>query len=205
MNDKYPSQRLEKAVDQISLLPGIGRKTALRLALYILRQPESFALALGDALIQLRFHAYYCQKCHNISDSPLCEICKDSTRDSSTLLVVEDIRDVMAFERTGSYKGLYHVLGGVISPIDGVSPSDLEIDSLLKRVKSDSIKEVILAISPTPEGETTSFYLYRKLSNFPIVLTQLSRGIAMGDELEYTDEITLVQALRDRSRLQFPS
>lgn len=205
MNDKYPSQRLAKAVDAISLLPGIGRKTALRLALYILRQPESFAISLGDALIQLRTEACYCQKCHNISDTPLCDICKNPSRDSSTLLVVEDIRDVMAFEKTGSYKGLYHVLGGVVSPIDGISPNDLEIDSLIERLQSEPVKEVILAISPTPEGETTSYYLYRKISPLPVVLTRLSRGIAMGDELEYTDEITLAQALKDRSRFQFPS
>lgn len=200
MNDKYPSQWLAKAIDQISLLPGIGRKTALRLALEILRRPEAFALTLGNAIIDLRQKTCKCEICHNISDNAICDICADKNRDPKTILVVENIRDVMAFERTGGYRGLYHVLGGVISPIDGVSPSDLQIDSLLQRVKNESIAEIILAISPTPEGETTLFYIHRKLEmqGCEIPVTRLSRGIAIGDELEYADEITLVQALKDR-------
>lgn len=204
MNDKYPSQRLEKAVDQLSLLPGVGRKTALRLALYMLRQPEGFTISLANALTELRQGVCYCSRCHNISDSPLCEICADRSRDSSIILVVESIRDVMAFERTASYKGLYHVLGGVVSPIDGIGPSDLEIDSLITRVETENIKEVILAISATPEGETTNYYIYRKLNTFSIVISRLSRGIAIGDELEYTDEVTLAQALKDRAGFQMP-
>lgn len=203
MNEQYPSQRLEKAIEQLALLPGIGRKTALRLALYLLRQPESLAINLGEALKELRLHICYCQKCHNISDTSLCSICQDPSRDATTILVVETIREVIAFEATASYKGLYHVLGGVVSPIDGVSPSDLAIEPLLERLKSEPVKEVILALSATPEGETTSFYLHRKLSGFPtIVLSRLSRGIAVGDELEYTDELTLAQALKDRATLE---
>lgn len=204
MNEKYPSQRLEKAVEQISLLPGIGRKTALRLALYLLRQPESFSISLGEALIALRTEVCYCQKCHNISDTSICDICSNPSRDTKTLLVVEDIRDVMIFERMGSYHGLYHVLGGVVSPIDGVKPSDLEIDSLVERIHIEKIEEVILAISPTLEGETTSYYIYRKINSLPVELTRLSRGIAVGDELEYTDELTLAQALKDRAKFQLP-
>lgn len=205
MNDSYPSQRLEKAVDQLSQLPGIGRKTALRLALNILRRPEAFARTLGNAIIDLRERTCYCTRCHNISDTPICRICSDSMRDSATVLVVENIRDVMAFERTGGFKGFYHVLGGVISPIDGISPSDLEIESLVLRVEEEDIREIILAISPTPEGETTNFYIYRKLPVERITVTRLSRGIAVGDELEYADEITLAQALKDRSEFRISS
>lgn len=204
MNEKYPSQRLEKAVDQLSLLPGIGRKTALRLALYMLRQPESVAKSVALAITDLRENVCYCIHCHNISDEPICDICNNPMRDKTTILVVENIRDVMAFEKTASYSGVYHVLGGVVSPIDGVAPSDLEIDSLIERVQTENIKEVILAVSPTPEGETTSYYLYRKLKDCPINLTRLSRGIAVGDELEYTDELTLAQALKDRASFKLP-
>ena len=182
MTSKYPSKWLEKAVDQLSLLPGVGRKTALRLALYILRRPESFANLLGSSIIELRENIIYCERCHNISDSPCCPICSDPSRDTQTICVVENIRDVMAIERTAQYKGLYHVLGGVISPIDGIAP-----------------QEVILAISPTMEGETTNFYIYKRLAPLGVHVSLLSRGIAMGDELEYTDEVTLARALRDRS------
>ncbi len=199
MDSKYPSRWLEKAVDQLSLLPGIGRKTALRLALYILRRPESFAHLLSSSIMELRDNIIYCERCHNISDSICCPICSDTTRDNKTICVVENIQDVMAIEHTAQYKGLYHVLGGVISPIDGISPQDLEIDSLIERVSREPINEVILAVSPTMEGETTNFYIYKRLSSLDVRVSLISRGIAMGDELEYTDDVTLARALRDRS------
>ncbi len=199
MDPKYSSKWLEKAVDQLSLLPGIGRKTALRLALYILRRPETFAHQLGSAIADLRDNIIYCRKCHNISDTDLCPICSNPQRDTSVVCVVESIRDVMAIERTAQYKGLYHVLGGIISPIDGITPNDLEITSLINRVSEENIKEVILAVSPTMEGDTTNFYIYRRLAAFDVKVSLLSRGVAMGDELEYTDDVTLARAIRDRS------
>lgn len=199
MDPKYSSKWLEKAVDQLSLLPGIGRKTALRLALYILRRPETFAHQLGSAIVDLRDNIIYCRKCHNISDTDLCPICSNPQRDTSVVCVVESIRDVMAIERTAQYKGLYHVLGGIISPIDGITPNDLEITSLVNRVSEENIKEVILAVSPTMEGDTTNFYIYRRLAAFEVKVSLLSRGVAMGDELEYTDDVTLARAIRDRS------
>lgn len=199
MNTKYPSRWLEKAVDQLSLLPGIGRKTALRLALYILRRPEGFAHLLGESIIELRDNIVYCKRCHNISDEELCPICANPQRDSTMICVVESIRDVMAIERTTQYRGLYHVLGGIISPMDGIGPSDLEIDSLVQRISEEKIEEVILAISPTMEGDTTNFYIYRKLAPLNVRISLISRGVAMGDELEYTDDITLARAIRDRS------
>lgn len=199
METKYSSRWLEKAVDQLSLLPGIGRKTALRLALYILRKPDSFAQQLGNSIKELKENIIYCRKCHNISDTELCPICSSPQRDSSIVCVVESIRDVMAIERTAQYKGLYHVLGGIISPIDGISPNDLEINSLVERISEENIQEVILAISPTMEGDTTNFYIYRRLAPFSIKISLLSRGVAMGDELEYTDDVTLARAIRDRS------
>lgn len=199
METKYSSRWLEKAVDQLSLLPGIGRKTALRLALYILRKPDSFAQQLGNSIKELKENIIYCCKCHNISDTELCPICSSPQRDSSIVCVVESIRDVMAIERTAQYKGLYHVLGGIISPIDGISPNDLEINSLVERISEENIQEVILAISPTMEGDTTNFYIYRRLAPFSIKISLLSRGVAMGDELEYTDDVTLARAIRDRS------
>lgn len=199
METKYSSRWLEKAVDQLSLLPGIGRKTALRLALYILHKPDSFAQQLGNSIKELKENIIYCRKCHNISDTELCPICSSPQRDSSIVCVVESIRDVMAIERTAQYKGLYHVLGGIISPIDGISPNDLEINSLVERISEENIQEVILAISPTMEGDTTNFYIYRRLAPFSIKISLLSRGVAMGDELEYTDDVTLARAIRDRS------
>ena len=199
METKYSSRWLEKAADQLSLLPGIGRKTALRLALYILRKPDSFAQQLGNSIKELKENIIYCRKCHNISDTELCPICSSPQRDSSIVCVVESIRDVMAIERTAQYKGLYHVLGGIISPIDGISPNDLEINSLVERISEENIQEVILAISPTMEGDTTNFYIYRRLAPFSIKISLLSRGVAMGDELEYTDDVTLARAIRDRS------
>lgn len=201
-SEQYPSKWLEKAVEELAQLPGIGRKTALRLALHLLRQPRESAISLGNAIIDLRENSGYCQRCHNISDTPLCPICSSPDRVQDVLCVVENIRDVLAIERTYQYKGLYHVLGGVISAIDGVGPRNLEIDSLIERIQKEQIKEVIFAISSTIDGETTCYYIYRRLKDFSIRITQLSRGIAIGDELEYVDEITLAQAMHDRQDMR---
>lgn len=202
MNDgPYPSKWLERAVDELAQLPGVGRKTALRLALHLLRQPRERAIALGQSLIDMRENCGYCERCHNISDTLLCSICSSPEREQSVVCVVENVRDVLAIERTYQYKGLYHVLGGVISALDGTGPHNLEIDTLIERVRTEQIKEVILAISSTVDGETTGYYIYRKLKDLPVLVTQLSRGIAVGDELEYIDEITLAQALRDRRQM----
>lgn len=199
MSDKLPSFWLEKAIEQLSQLPGIGQKTALRLALFILRRPESFAEGLSGAIHDLKANTLYCEKCHNISDASICQICADTTRNTQILCVVETVRDVVAIERTRLFNGIYHVLGGVISPIDGIHPHNLEIESLVNRIQPENIQEVILAISPTMEGETTSYYLYKRLRDFGIRITQLSRGLAMGDLLEYADEITLARAIQDRA------
>ncbi len=196
---QLPSKHLEVAVNEISKLPGIGKKNALRLALYILRQNEEFAQGLSSSIMQLKTEIHFCKKCHTISDSDLCEICANPSRDISTVCVVENVKDVLLIERTNQYKGLYHVLGGVISPIDGVTPMDLNIPSFIERIESGEIKEVIFALPVTTEGDTTSFYLYRKLQNYPqIKVSMLSRGVSIGDELEYTDEATLARSLRDR-------
>ncbi len=206
MQSKYPSKWLEKAVDQLSSLPGIGRKTALRLALFIVRRPESFAHLLGTSILELRENIVFCKCCHNISDEEICSICAQPDRNKETICVVESIRDVMAIERTNQYKGLYHVLGGVIAPMDGIGPADLEIESLIERLsQEDGVKEVILALSPTIEGDTTNFYIYKRLLPLGIQISQLSRGVAMGDELEYTDDLTLARAIRDRNTFtQYP-
>ncbi len=194
----YPSQLLEKAVDELSTLPGIGKKTALRFCLYLLRQPEAEAEALGDAIKKMRQGIAYCPDCHNMSDGGLCQVCSDHTRDKSTLCIVESIRDVMAIENTTQYRGIYHVLGGVISPMEGISPSDLNIMTLLERVQTNAIKEFIMALPATLEGDTTSYYLYKKLGETPASFTTIARGIAIGDELEYTDEITLGRSILNR-------
>lgn len=194
----YSSKHIEQAVHEISKLPGIGQKTALRLALYLLKRPEDEALALADALVKLRTKTGFCGKCHNISDTEICSICANPRRNEGIICVVEDIRDVMAIENTGNYSGLYHVLGGLISPLDGVGPSDLTIANLLKRVGEENADEVILALNTTMEGDTTNFYLYRKLKEFPITITTIARGIAVGDELEYTDEVTLGRSIMQR-------
>lgn len=194
----YPSSLLENAVNEFSRLPGIGRKSALRLALHLLRQPEAEAEKFGNAVIQLRKNIRYCKVCHNISDTDICQICSHPGRDGSTICVVENIRDVMSIENTQQFRGLYHVLGGIISPMDGVGPSDLQIASLVERVQKEEIKEVILALSTTMEGDTTNFYLFRKLAPFDVKVTTIARGIAVGDELEYADEVTLGRSILNR-------
>lgn len=198
MQTEYASPLLDAAVNQLSRLPGIGRKTALRLALYVLRQDADMADALGNALINMRRGVRYCSVCHNISEQEVCPICASPARDASTVCVVENIKDVLLFEHTGQFNGLYHVLGGVISPIDGVGPDKLEIDSLEKRVADGTVSEVILALGATMEGETTNFYIYRRLQPYDVKVTQLARGVAVGNNLEYTDEITLGRSLRER-------
>lgn len=185
---------------ELSRLPGIGRKTALRLALHILRCDESRGVRLGQSIIDMRQGVRYCNICHNISETDVCPVCADPTRDSRTICVVETVKDVMSFENTGQYSGLYHVLGGVISPMDGIGPDQLEIASLISRVEAGEIDEVILALSATMEGETTNFYIYRKLAPYPDVkITQLARGVSVGNEIEYTDEITLGRSLLNRT------
>ena len=198
MIQKYPSLLLENAVSEFSKLPGIGRKTALRLVLHLLRQEKESVLALSNALSILRTEVKYCKECHNISDGEICDICSDTSRDKQTLCVVENIKEVLAIENTAQFRGLYHVLGGVISPIDGISPSDLEIDSLVDRVNKEEIKEVILALSTTMEGDTTNFYIYRKLAPSGVKISVISRGVSIGDELEYADEITLGRSILNR-------
>lgn len=199
MDSSYPSQLLDKAVGELAKLPGVGRKTALRLALYMLRQTEEDVDKLASSLSELRHDIKYCRICHNISDEDVCPICSDKRRDSSTVCVVENIRDVMAVENTQQYGGLYHVLGGIISPMDGIGPADLGIDSLVERVKAGGVKEVILALSSTMEGDTTNFYISRKLAGENVRVSVIARGISVGDELEYTDEVTLGRAILNRT------
>lgn len=201
MNPEFQSSLLESAVTELSRLPGIGRKTALRLALYLLRRDTAESDALGESIIRLRRGIRYCKVCHNISETDVCPICDDPRRDTSTVCIVENIREVLSVERTGSFNGLYHVLGGVISPIDGIGPERLEIASLIERVQTRQIKEVILALSPTMEGDTTAFYIFRRLSDLnkpDLSITRLARGVAVGNELEYTDELTLGRSILDR-------
>lgn len=190
---------LDNAVTELSKLPGIGRKTALRLALHLLRQEKETSLALGTSIIEMRDKIRYCKRCHNISETELCQICSDRHRDPRTVCIVENVKDVITVEATHEHNGLYHVLGGLISPLDGVSPSDLEIDSLVERVKEEGIREIILALSPTMEGDTTNFYIYRKLSGLPVKITMLARGLSIGNELEYTDELTLGRSIANRT------
>lgn len=196
---QYPSQLLEKAVKEFSKLPGIGRKTALRLVLWMLRQEDAEVEQFADAIRQLKHEVKYCHICHNISDSDTCPICADSKRDASTVCVVENIQDVMAVENTQQFRGLYHVLGGIISPMDGIGPSDIEIASLVNRVAEGHVKEVILALSPTMEGDTTNFFIYRKLAAYNVKVSVIARGVAVGNELEYTDEVTLGRSIMNRT------
>ncbi|MEN9347032.1 MAG: hypothetical protein RLZZ77_543 [Bacteroidota bacterium] len=189
------SKLIEEAVDQVSSLPGIGRKTALRLVLDLLKRKPEEVGRFANSLTNLREHIQYCGVCHNLSDAPKCQICSNPNRDGATVCVVQDIRDVMAIEGTGQYTGKYHVLGGIISPMDGVGPSDLNIDSLMQRVSSEHIQEIILALNATMEGETTSFYLFKKLSAAQVKVSVIARGVAVGGELEYTDEITLGRSI----------
>ena len=196
----YSSQLLEKAVQEFSKLPGIGRKTALRLVLWMLRQEETEVEQFADTIHRMKQEIKYCHICHNISDTDTCPICGDPRRDAQTICVVENVQDVMAIENTMQYKGLYHVLGGVISPMDGMGPSDIEIDSLVNRVAESHVKEVILALSPTMEGDTTNFYIYRKLAPYgDVKISIIARGVSVGNELEYTDEITLGRSILNRT------
>ena len=200
MQQQYPSELLEKAVQEFSKLPGIGRKTALRLVLNLLRREEDEVLQFTETIARMRQEVKHCRICHNISDSDVCPICSDPRRDTATICVVENIQDVMAVENTQQFQGLYHVLGGVISPMDGIGPGDLEIDSLVERVREGGVKEVILALSSTMEGDTTNFYIFRKLAPFTeVTLTIIARGISVGDELEYTDEVTLGRSILNRT------
>ncbi len=196
---EFPSRLLEEAVNEFASLPGIGRKTAFRLVMNLLRRDPEEVKRFGESITRLHDEIHYCKICNNISDTDICNICGDERRDRSLVCVVENIQDVMAIENTRQFKGLYHVLGGIISPIDGVGPSDLNIDSLEDKVKSGSINEIILALSTTMEGDTTNYYLFRRLHNYNINITTLARGVAIGDELEYTDEITLGRAINNRN------
>ena len=198
----FSSKLLENAVYEISQLPGIGKRTALRLALHLLKQPPTQTERLAASLVSLVNEITYCKQCHNISDTEICDICANIRRDSSLLCVVEDVRDVMAIENTGQYNGLYHVLGGKISPIDGVGPNELTIASLVKKVKEGSVKEIIFALSNTMEGDTTNFYIYRQLEGLDITTSTIARGISVGDELEYTDEVTLGRSILHRIPFQ---
>lgn len=195
----FPSKLIEEAVEEIAKLPGIGKKTALRLALHLLKRDESQTRRLAEALTQMRTQTRYCERCFNISDGPLCGICSSSKRDDSLVCVVEDTRDVLAIENTAQYRGLYHVLGGVISPLEGIGPADLRIESLLQRLQQEAgIREVILALSPTMEGDTTAFYLTKRLRQFDVKVTTIARGIPIGGNLEYADEITLGRSIVSR-------
>jgi len=195
---QIPSQYLEQVVDQLASLPGIGRRTALRLALDLLKRSEVELSDFISALTALQDKVLHCRRCGNIADTQICQICNSSRRDSSLICVVEDIRDVMAIESTNTYNGLYHVLGGLISPMDGVGPQQLNIVNLTERVQNEAPKEVILALSPTMEGDTTNFYIYKKIKEYPLLITRISRGIAVGSEIQYADELTLGRSLQQR-------
>lgn len=199
MVQQYSSALLEKAVGEFAKLPGIGRKTALRLVLFMLRQGDNDVDQFVNAVSKMKREVKYCRVCHNISDTDVCPICSDHSRDAATICVVENVQDVLAVENTQQFHGLYHVLGGIISPMDGIGPADLEIDSLVNRVAAGGVKEVILALSSTMEGDTTNFYISRKLANYPVKLSVIARGISVGDELEYTDEVTLGRSILNRT------
>lgn len=199
MVQQYPSVLLEKAVGEFAKLPGIGRKTALRLVLHLLRREDGEVTQFVESIDRLKKEVKYCRVCHNISDTDVCPICADPRRDASTVCVVENVRDVLAVENTMQYHGLYHVLGGIISPIDGVGPADLEIDSLVERVAMGDVSEVILALSSTMEGDTTNFYIARKLADSPVKVSVIARGISVGDELQYADEVTLGRSILNRT------
>ena len=200
MEQEFASSLLENAVSEFAKLPGIGRKTALRLVLHLLKQDEQEAVAFGEAIMRLRREIGYCHVCHNISETEVCPICSNPMRDSSIVCVVENVKDVMSIENTHQHHGLYHVLGGLISPMDGVGPNDIEIDSLVERVAAGGIKEVILALSTTMEGDTTNFYIFRRLAPFSDVrITILARGVSVGNEIEYTDELTLGRSIVNRT------
>lgn len=198
MTRQIPSVLLEEAVNEFSKLPGVGKKTALRLVLYLLRQPADSVEKFGNSLIKLKNEVKYCRVCHNISDTDICNVCSDTKRDTTRICVVENIREVMAVENTGQYNGVYHVLGGLISPMDGIGPASLNIESLVARIGTDGVKEIIFALPATMEGDTTSFYIYRKISDKEVNITTIARGISVGDELEYADEITLGRSILNR-------
>lgn len=202
MMERYPSVLLARATDELGKLPGVGPKTALRLALHLLKQPVASVDSFADAISKLRHDIKYCRICHNISDTDVCPICSDEQRDHSTICVVENVQDIMAIENTQAYHGLYHVLGGIISPMDGIGPGDIGIDSLVSRVSAGGIKEVILALSSTMEGDTTNFYITRQLKPFNIKQTVIARGISVGNELEYTDEVTLGRSIVNRTPIE---
>mgnify|MGYP003152736379 FL=1 len=196
--EDYPSKLLAEAVEQFSTLPGVGKRTAMRLALFLLKQEKGEVQRFGEAFIRFRNEINFCESCFNISDEQKCSICSNPLRDQSNICVVQDVRDIMAIENTGQYKGLYHVLGGIISPMDGIGPADLRIDELVERAKNGEVNEIILATSTTMEGETTNFYLFKKLKEFNLKISAIARGIAVGDELEYADELTLGRSLVNR-------
>ena len=200
MEQEFASTLLESAVSAFAKLPGIGRKTALRLVLHLLKQPEQEAVNFGEAVMRLRREVRYCRTCHNISETELCPICANPARDAGTVCVVENVKDVMSIENTHQHHGVYHVLGGLISPMDGIGPHDIEIESLVERVKAGDIKEVILALAATMEGDTTNFYIFRRLAPYPDVkVTMLARGVSVGNEIEYTDELTLGRSIQNRT------
>jgi recombination protein RecR len=202
MQENYSSKLLEEAVEEFASLPGIGKKTALRLVLFLLKQEDSVVERFGSTILKMKKEILHCKICHNISDSDVCNICADNYRDHETVCVVENIRDVMSIENTRQYSGIYHVLGGIISPIDGIGPADLNIDSLVEKAARKDIKEVILALSTTMEGDTTNFYIYKKLNNSPVSVTTLARGVSIGDDLEYADEITLGRSILNRTKFE---
>ncbi|MCX6333197.1 MAG: recombination mediator RecR [Bacteroidia bacterium] len=200
--NEFPSRLLENAVNEFASLPGVGRKTAFRLVMHLLKRDADEVRRFGETIIRLHDEIHYCKVCNSISDSEICSICSDDKRDRSVICVVENIQDVMAIENTRQYKGLYHVLGGIISPIDGIGPADLKIDTLEEKIMSGGVNEIIFALSTTMEGDTTNFYLFKKLSKYNTSITTLARGVAIGDELEYTDEITLGRAINNRNLYQ---
>lgn len=204
IDKQFPSRLLEDAVNEFASLPGIGRKTAFRLVMHLLRCDKMVVKHFGESVIKLREDVCYCSICHGISDNQVCDICSDTKRDSSLICVVESVQDVMAVENTRQFKGLYHVLGGIISPVDGIGPSDLTINQLEARVREGGIKELILALSTTMEGDTTNYYIYKRLHSYDISITTLARGVAIGDVLEYTDEITLGQSIINRRLFSLP-
>ena len=200
MHQNYSSKLLEEAVEEFASLPGIGRKTALRLVLFLLKQEDEQVERFGNTILKMKQEIKHCKTCHNISDTDTCNICSDNYRDHQTICVVENIRDVMSIENTRQYSGIYHVLGGIISPIDGIGPADLNIDSLVNKSVNGEVKEVILALSTTMEGDTTNFYIYKKLKDTQVTITTLARGVAIGDDLEYADEITLGRSILNRTK-----
>ncbi|MCF8302783.1 MAG: recombination mediator RecR [Bacteroidales bacterium] len=196
---EYPSKLLEEAVNELSKLPGVGRKTALRLALHLLKEDKKDVELLGNALIKMSQEVKYCKTCHNISDKEICDICSNPARDHTKVCVVEDVRDVMAIENTSQYQGVYHVLGGIISPMDGIGPSDLSIEALVNRIRNNGVNELILALPTTMEGDTTNFYIYKQIKELDLKITTIARGISFGDELEYADEVTLGRSIVNRT------